>query len=112
MTIHVDLGTDIPPSTLRGRLRDAREWRGLEQIDLARELGVGRSTISNYERGVTEPSKLVVNAWAVVCRVDVEWLKAGTVPAGNGGPGNGLDSSGPSGRATLAQSAERFTRNE
>jgi DNA-binding XRE family transcriptional regulator len=65
----------VPPITLAHRLRIAREWRGLEQHDLARELGVGRSTISNYERGVTSPGKLVVNAWAVVTDVDVEWLR-------------------------------------
>lgn len=73
----VELGVNIPPSTLQGRLRDAREWRGIEQSDLAKELGIGRSTVSNYERGVTVPGKLVVNAWAVVCDVDVEWLKTG-----------------------------------
>ena len=77
MTNILDRGANIPPSTLQNRLRDAREWRGLEQVDVAKELGVGRSTISNYERGVTVPSKLVVNAWAVVCKVEVDWLKSG-----------------------------------
>ena len=75
---------NIPPSTLRNRLRDAREWRGLEQIDIAKELGVGRSTISNYERGITEPNKLVINAWAVVCNVDVDWIRFGTTEPWNG----------------------------
>ena len=85
MTHLVDRGPSIPPSSLQSRLRDSREWRGLEQADLARELGVGRSTVSNYERGVTEPGKLVINAWAVVCNIDVEWLKTGTVASPSGG---------------------------
>ena len=66
---------NVPPVTLAHRLRIAREWRDLEQVDIARELGVSRATVSNYERGVTSPGKLVVNAWAVVTDVDVEWLK-------------------------------------
>ena len=77
MTNIVERGARIPPSTLQNRLRDSREWRGLEQSDLAKTLGVGRSTVSNYERGVTVPGKLVINAWAVVCDVEVEWLKTG-----------------------------------
>lgn len=54
MTIvqELDRGPTVPPSTLRGRLRDAREWRGLDQADVAKELDCGRSTVSNYERGI------------------------------------------------------------
>ncbi|MGO2656048.1 MAG: helix-turn-helix transcriptional regulator, partial [Pseudoclavibacter sp.] len=81
---NVEIARCIPPSTLRGRLRDSREWRGLEQVDVAKELGVSRATVSNYERGVTNPSKLVVNAWAVVCNVDVEWLNTGIAPTDDG----------------------------
>lgn len=88
MTIATDPGQRIPPSTLQNRLRDAREWRGLEQADLAAELGIGRSTVSNYERGITPPGKLVVNAWAVACDVDVEWLKTGTEAATDPRGGN------------------------
>ena len=88
MTIARDNQQHIPPSVLRHRLRDAREWRGLEQIDLAIELGIGRSTVSNYERGITEPGKLVVNAWAVITNTDVEWLKTGET-GGTHGPNGG-----------------------
>jgi transcriptional regulator with XRE-family HTH domain len=80
---------NVPPVTLAHRLRIAREWRDLEQVDIARELGVSRATVSNYERGVTSPGKLVVNAWAVVTDVDVEWLKnddfGGSSPVGPAG---------------------------
>ena len=78
----------IPPSTLGLRLQQAREWRGLNQLDLADALDVGRSTISNYERGVSVPSKLQINAWAATCDVEADWLKTGEIPdefPGDGG---------------------------
>ena len=74
---------------LRNRLRDAREWRGLEQSDIAAELGIGRSTVSNYERGITVPGKLVVNAWAVITDTEVEWIKTGVEQSNNTDPDNG-----------------------
>ena len=80
--------SNVPPITLAHRLRIAREWRNLEQIDVAKELGISRATVSNYERGHTAPGKLVINAWAVVCKVDVEWLRNDDMPS-NGGPDGG-----------------------
>lgn len=67
----------IPEFQLKDRLRLARELKNLEQAEISAELGISRATVSNYERGVTMPGKLVINAWAVVCDVDVEWLKTG-----------------------------------
>lgn len=66
-----------PEFQLKDRLRLARELKNFEQVDIAAELGISRATVSNYERGATAPGKLVINAWAVVCDVDVEWLKTG-----------------------------------
>lgn len=87
MTIQPELR--IPPLTLATRLRLAREWRNLDQTDIAQELGVSRATVSNYERSATHPGKLVLNAWAVVCDVDVEWLKTGATPGNAGHDGGG-----------------------
>ena len=67
----------VPPITLPTRLRLAREWRNLDQQQIADELGISRATISNYETGKTEPGKMALNAWAVVADVDVDWLKSG-----------------------------------
>lgn len=75
----------VPPITLAHRLRIAREWRGMEQADVARELGISRPTVSNYERGVTAPGKLVINAWAVATDVDVDWLRYDDGPVGPAG---------------------------
>lgn len=79
MTIAAQNAPRIPPSTLGLRLQQSREWRELNQLDLAAVLDVSRATVSNYERGVSTPSKLQVNAWAVACDVDVEWLKTGAL---------------------------------
>lgn len=84
MTIATDLAR-VPPSTLGIRLQQAREWRGMLQADIADALDVSRATVSNYERGISNPSRLQINAWAAACDVDVEWLKTGTVYVGDGG---------------------------
>jgi transcriptional regulator with XRE-family HTH domain len=75
------LHSRVPEFQLKDRLRLARELKNFEQVDIAAELGISRATVSNYERGVTMPGKLVINAWAVVCDVDVEWLKTGRADA-------------------------------
>ena len=77
------LHSRVPVFQLKDRLRLAREQKHLEQADIAAELGVSRATVSNYERGVTVPGKLVLNAWAVICDVDVEWLKTGEAQQGH-----------------------------
>ncbi len=92
------LHSRAPRFELKDRLRLAREIANLEQVEIADEVDVSRATISNYERGITKPGKLVINAWAVTCDVDVEWLKTGIEqkespsgddPKGQGWPGAG-----------------------
>ncbi|MHA7275338.1 helix-turn-helix domain-containing protein [Arthrobacter sp. Hz1] len=96
--------TRVPRFELKDRLRLAREVAGLEQIDVAEALDMSRATVSNYERAVTTPGKLVINAWAVTCDVDVEWLKTGhdteetppgDDPKGQVGPGAGAGPRSP-----------------
>lgn len=36
-------------------LRTAREFKGLTQAEAAKELGIGKDTLSNYERGKHYP---------------------------------------------------------
>jgi transcriptional regulator with XRE-family HTH domain len=67
-------GAAVPQWTLADRLRKARLHAGLEQADLAREIGIGRSTIVNYEAGRSEPSRPVLLSWAMRCGVAYEWL--------------------------------------
>ena len=69
--------TMIPTWTLADRLRKAREHAGLEQSELADRMGVGRNTVSNYERAAHEPREIVLRAWATATGVPLEWLRTG-----------------------------------
>lgn len=73
-------GTLIPRWTLGDRLRKARELAGLQQIELAAELGIHRGSVANYESGRTTPNRPVVMAWALRCGVPFEWLRDGQAP--------------------------------
>lgn len=59
---------------LAGRMKAARLLRGLEQQDVADALGVARTTVSAWERGVSEPSATNFARWAVVTGQPMEWL--------------------------------------
>ncbi|QDF19337.1 immunity repressor [Mycobacterium phage Cracklewink] len=76
MTSAYEQGT-IPPSRLKYRLRIAREEADLDQQQLAELMGVSRHVVSNAERGMTTPRKVVLNAWALACGVPVSWLEKG-----------------------------------
>ena len=67
----------VPRWTLADRLRKARLYARLEQSELARDIGIARSSIVNYETGRTSPSRPVLLSWALRCRVPVEWLAHG-----------------------------------
>lgn len=68
---------EIPEWTVPNRLRKARDLTGLDQEDFAKEIGVSRGTVSNYERGVEHYKRPVMLAWAMRSGVSVEWLSAG-----------------------------------
>jgi len=77
-------GATVPQWTLGDRMRKAREHAGLKQAELAEEIGVGRTSIVNYESGSTTPSRPVLLSWALRCGVSFEWL-ADTGPSTWGG---------------------------
>lgn len=83
---------EIPQWTLGDRLRKARLHAGLEQTELAKEIGIGRTSIVKYEKDVQVPPRPVILSWALRCGVPFEWLSNGHVPAGHGGPGPGVSS--------------------
>jgi transcriptional regulator with XRE-family HTH domain len=64
----------IPQWTLADRMRKARTHAGLEQGELAAEIGIARSSVVNYENGHTRPSRPVLLSWAWRCKVSPEWL--------------------------------------
>jgi transcriptional regulator with XRE-family HTH domain len=56
------------------RIRNAREASGLTQQQLAKELGVQQSVISNYEKGKTWPRPETINKLSHILDVPVNWL--------------------------------------
>ncbi len=80
----------IPEFDITDRLRKAREIAGLTQQQLATEMGVAKTTVSNYEAGATTNHRtIVLNAWSAATGVPVAWLRWGvTVPDDPSGLGN------------------------
>lgn len=70
----------IPVFTIGDRLQKSREEADITVEQMATHLGVSKSSVSNYERDVTElrPSKL--NEWADATGVPVWWLLGVAVP--------------------------------
>ena len=66
--------THIPSWTLGERLRKAREDAGLAQVDVAREMRIGRSTVANWENGTNKPSYLAVEKLSMMTGVPLWWL--------------------------------------
>lgn len=75
----------VPQWTLGDRLRKAREHAGLKQTDMAAEIGIGRSSIINYESDKAAPPRPVLVAWALRCAVPYEWLTGEPVFRRRGG---------------------------
>ena len=75
----------VPTWTLGDRLRKAREHAGLKQTEMAEEIGIGRSSIINYEKNAAIPPRSVLIAWALRCGVDYEWLSGEPIFSRAGG---------------------------
>jgi transcriptional regulator with XRE-family HTH domain len=67
----------IPAWTQQDRLRKAREHAGLTQAELADRLGIGRTTVANYENGTTLPKRPVLLSWALATGIRLAWLMHG-----------------------------------
>ncbi|MCV7226102.1 helix-turn-helix domain-containing protein [Mycolicibacterium komossense] len=68
---------NIPPSRQPYRLLIARLEAGLQQQELADMMGVGRTVISNAEKGKGPVRKIYLNAWALATGVPISWLETG-----------------------------------
>lgn len=80
----------IPRWSLGDYLRKAREHAGLEQAQLAVDLGISRNTVINYERGKVSPRRAVIMAWAMRTGVPVEWLEGSESPRPDGPDGGSM----------------------
>lgn len=59
------------------RLRTSRLLADLDQEDMAKLLGVARSTVSGWERGLAEPNATHFVIWAQLTRQPLEWFADG-----------------------------------
>jgi len=64
----------VDERTIGQRLKDLRLRRGMTQIELANELGVNQSAISDYEKGVVRVHAALVAALAKILRVSADQI--------------------------------------
>ena len=57
-------------------ISDLRRSRGLKQVDLARKLGVSKSTVGMWEQGNREPNLETIKKLAQAMEVDVSYFWA------------------------------------
>lgn len=77
-SVRMSANTDIT-TVLGRRLRAARVLAGLDQTGIARLVGAGRSTVSNWENGMSEPQATQLARWAFVTDQTVDWLLEGVL---------------------------------
>lgn len=58
----------------KDRLKEARLSRGLTQEQIAKQIGVAKSTFTGYEKGNSEPSMLTISKIMNVLKVDANFL--------------------------------------
>ncbi|MGH3283231.1 MAG: helix-turn-helix domain-containing protein [Streptosporangiaceae bacterium] len=67
----------VPEWSVGDRLRKARLHAGLEQTELAAQIGISRASVVNYEHGHTRPPRPVLLSWALCTGTDLGWLAGG-----------------------------------
>lgn len=70
----LDLPENERKKEFGSRLKMMRELRGLTQTEVAKQLGVHKSSLSNWEAGRLEPSQRALITLSVILNVSVEWL--------------------------------------
>lgn len=69
---------DISGSEFSKRLRKSIENKGITQIDLAKQLGISKTTLNNYVQGKL-PTVPILYALSVRLSVSSDWLLSGTL---------------------------------
>lgn len=68
---------DPANAALGARIRQARETKGIKPAELGRRLGVTRSSVSQWESGLTVPASENLVQIASILGVTLDWLDAG-----------------------------------
>lgn len=74
----------VDEQTIGNRLRDLRLQRGMTQVELAQELGIMQSAISDYEKGIVRVHAALVAALAKALKVSADELLGLKEPKENG----------------------------
>lgn len=88
MTTYAAGGAAVPEWTVGDRLRKARDYAGLEQIEIAAELGISRVAVSRYETDVRRAPRSVLMSWGLVTGVSFHWLETGEAPPADDAAGD------------------------
>ena len=59
------------------RMTRARTWIGLDQTEMGEILGYSRNTISNWERGISDPPFTVMMKWGEITGRSLDWIARG-----------------------------------
>ena len=65
---------------MKDRIKEIRTDAGLNQYEFAEKIGIGASTVTNYEKGSRNPSNAVLQNICRIFHVSKEWLVNGTGP--------------------------------
>lgn len=64
----------LPEFEMRHRMELALEYGSVTVNEMARHLGISRTTISNYLHGRTQPRRGDLIAWSLRCGVPFDWV--------------------------------------
>lgn len=67
-------------SVLGSRIRQARRHAGLSQSELAAKIGAHPTSVSDWERGVNEPSVRHMTSIAEATEQSLDWFVASRAP--------------------------------
>jgi transcriptional regulator with XRE-family HTH domain len=90
MTTLQNTGT-VPEWSMGDRLRKARVETGMSVDEFAARCLVSAKTVNNYEGDKVAQRPLVIEKWAAVTGVNLEWLRTGHVGGDTPPPGPGVD---------------------
>ena len=93
------------------RLRELREGRDLNQIDVATAVDMSRSHLSKIEGNQDTPSRAKLAALAAFFGVSMDYLETGSSPRGSEGPDKSIYSDDDIAWARLGRALDRDQRS-
>lgn len=97
----------LPEFETRHRMSLALEYADKSVNEIARELGISRTTVSNYMHGRTQPRRSDLMAWALVTGVPLDWLETGKSDSASLGPDDDPEPAAPVKKRARTQANRR-----